>query len=61
MSKKSDAKGAMLLPYLHYTSNVTDRLVSGEPPKSIEQKREDLDRLVKQLNAASPGKLREKL
>jgi hypothetical protein len=44
----------MLLPYLYNTSNVTDRLASGEPPRSIQQKWEDLQLLVEQLNEASP-------
>jgi hypothetical protein len=50
----------MLLRYLHDTSNVTDRLVSGEPPQLIQQKWEDLEHLVQQLNQASTGESTER-
>jgi hypothetical protein len=52
----------MLLPYLYYTLNVMDRLISGEPPVSIHQRMEDLDALIKQLGHIFPSeKAREKL
>jgi hypothetical protein len=41
---------AMLLQHIHYTSNLSDRLISGEPPMSIYQKMEDLEKLLYQVD-----------
>jgi hypothetical protein len=44
----------MLLQYLHDTSKIPDRFISGEPPKSIKQQMDELKSLVKELGHLLP-------